>query len=419
MTKDFGIVTKNALDRTYFKPYELEFDFIEEHIKEYGNVPDKETFIERFPNFNIFDVTESDDYLVKSLNEEHIYTCVVPIIQQGADILKSNSIEAVNYIMNAIPKVNNKVGISTTDIIHNASERFEEYEKKLTGDDKEFYITTGFKEMDDVIHGFSRKEELVVLFARTNQGKSWILTKILTHSWQIGMNVGFISPEMSPTKIGYRFDTLFNHFDNKALNWGGECKEYDEYITGLSERKNSFCVSTPKDFGGQITVSKIKTFVKENNIQVLGIDGLSYILDERRNRMDNRQAELTHISEDLFALSQELNIPIITVVQANRDGVKVNGGNLELENIRDADGIAYNASKVISIRQKSEEEILELSIKKNRDGSVGSKFIYQWLPNEGRFTYIPSEEDGNGEENREAVITENAKKFERKGVQLF
>ena len=60
---------------------------------------------------------------------------------------------------------------------------------------------------------------MVVLFARIDQGKSWRLNKILAHSWQIGYNVGLISPEMSATKIGYRFDTLVNHFSNKNLVW--------------------------------------------------------------------------------------------------------------------------------------------------------------------------------------------------------
>lgn len=73
--------------------------------------------------------------------------------------------------------------------------------------------------MDTIFKGFSRGEELVVLFARIGQGKSWILNKMLSHSWQIGYNVGLISPEMSATKIGYRFDTLVNHFSNKNLVW--------------------------------------------------------------------------------------------------------------------------------------------------------------------------------------------------------
>ncbi|MBO4542249.1 MAG: hypothetical protein J5725_03615 [Bacteroidales bacterium] len=406
------------MDETYFHPYEKEFNFIQDHFSKYKVVPDVETFVAEFPDFSIFECNEPEQYLLDAMNEERLYSLAVPIIQRSADILRGNSNDAVEFLMGKLPSLNRQIGIKTTDIIAQAQERFASYEKKLNGDDRDFCITTGFREMDDVIHGFSRGEELVVLFARTNQGKSWVLTKMLTHAWQIGMNVGFVSPEMSADKIGYRFDTIYKHFNNSALDWGKPCDGYEDYVKELSSRSNKFCVSTPMDFGNEITVNKLRTFVEINKIDILGIDGISYIIDKRKNKFDNRQAELTHISEDLFALSLELKIPIIIVVQANRDGVKVNGGNLELENIRDADGIAYNASKVIAIRQKADEEILQLTIKKNRNGMVGGKFIYHWKPATGEFEYIPSEDDGVDTGNREEAMRKNEEKFgnERKVV---
>ena len=49
---------------------------------------------------------------------------------------------------------------------------------------------------------------------------------------------------------------------------------------------------------------------------------------------------------------------------------------------------------------------------------VGGKFIYHWLPATGEFEYIPSEDDGNNEEDREQSLRRNAEKFsnERKVV---
>ena len=147
---------------------------------------------------------------------------------------------------------------------------------------------------------------------------------------------------------------------------------------------------------------------------------MSYLSDERCTRYDKREAELTHISEDLFSLSMELKVPIIGVVQANRDGVKINGGDLGLENIRDADGISYNASKVISIRQRVDEETLELNIKKNRDGAVGGKLLYKWTPNLGDLVYLPSNDDCVSDEKRKEKIDDLKAKFEpKKGASVF
>ena len=43
-TKDFGIVRRNGLDKSFFIGFEDEFTFIENHFQSYGNVPDTITF---------------------------------------------------------------------------------------------------------------------------------------------------------------------------------------------------------------------------------------------------------------------------------------------------------------------------------------------------------------------------------------
>lgn len=96
---------------------------------------------------------------------------------------------------------------------------------------------------------------------------------------------------------------------------------------------------------------------------------------------------LTNISEDLMDLSIELGIPVLVVCQSNREGAKEEDSP-NIENIRDSDGIAYNASLIISAKQK--EEGLQLSIKKNRNGKNGDNLIYTWDIDRGTFNYLPS-----------------------------
>lgn len=217
-TGNFDLVLNNNLSKEMFLQYEDEFEYIDNFYKQYGKVPDKETFLNQFPDFNLIEVTESDKYLIDKINEEYLYFKTVPVVQQVAEKLKSNSDEAVEYLLQEIPKLTSLQRTEGIDIIQNAEKRYNEYQEKLKGKDEQ-YITTGFEELDTIFKGFNRGEELVVLFARIGQGKSWILNKMLAHSWQIGYNVGLISPEMSATKIGYRFDTLVNHFSNKNLVW--------------------------------------------------------------------------------------------------------------------------------------------------------------------------------------------------------
>ena len=114
-------------------------------------------------------------------------------------------------------------------------------------------------------------------------------------------------------------------------------------------------------------------------------------------------------------MSLELRIPILVVVQSNRGGVDKE--TPELEDIRDSDGISHNATKVISLSRKG--EALSLAIKKNRDGRTGDKLTYIWDIDEGRFQWIPSDEDEAPEERKEERKEEIKKEFKHEGKVVF
>ena len=416
-TKDISIITDNNLTIDYFLEYEDEYSFIKEHFDNYKNVPDTETFINKFPDFELLEVTESDRYLVDAIREEYLYSKSVPVIKKAAELLKSDSNEASRYLQSELVNLTPNYTTPYVDIIHSNS-RVEMFEDKSNNKDK-WFIPTGFEELDDIIYGWQCGEEFVVIFARTGIGKSWVLVKTVQHAWEIGKNVGYVSPEMSADKIGYRFDTLNNHFSNMALVRGDKSKvsidEYKQYNEKLAEHNNSILVSTPMDFNKQVTVGKLRTFVQANNLDMLAIDGITYMTDERYKRGDNKTTSLTNISEDLMALSCELKIPILVVVQSNRGGTEKD--TPDLEDIRDSDGIAHNATKVISLNQK--EEALVMKIKKNRDGKVGDKLTYLWDIDLGEFTWMPGDCDSATIERKEQKREEVKKEYKEKRKVVF
>lgn len=413
LSHDISIIQDNLLSQDYFIGYSEEYNWIKNHFDKYDNVPDKETFLFQFPEFDLVEVTESDKYLVDKIREEYLYTKIVPVIQQSAELLKTDSNQSAEFLLTEIKKLRPNYGIGGTNIIANANDRFEQYVDRKNNQENWFF-TTGFEELDDITHGLQRGEELVVIVARTNQGKSWVAEKICTHIWQLGFNVGYISPEMSANSIGYRFDTLHKNYSNKGLTWGKDEideQEYERYLTQLKNSNNKFMVATPSDFDKNITVSRIRQWVLQYDLKLVVIDGITYITDDRYCRGDNKTTSLTNISEDLMSLSVELQIPIIVVVQANRSAVTEGGkGAPELENIRDSDGIAFNASKVISIRQ-TDESVLKLEIKKQRFGKVGGKLAYQWSIDTGEFIFIPSYDDAEPQETTQRKVRQIKKQF--------
>lgn len=412
---DKTLIDNYGVDSSYFKLYNEEFEFLINHMNKYGNIPDSATFFDKFTEFPRVEVTESNSYLMDMLNDEVLYNRSVEVLRKVEDLLKVSSNEAVQYLASQLPGLSTTAGNTPAiDIIQDFDSRYEKIQKKLTAQSVTT-ITTGFPELDDIVQGWSLGEELVVLFARTGQGKSWVLEKMLIHAWELGYRVGCISPEMSAEKYGFRFDTLFGGYSHKRLTWGREIdlEAYKAFGEELKRHKNPFLVPTPKDFQNRMTVSKIRQFCKSNKLDILGVDGISYLADERSNKYGNKTTALTNISEDLMAMSLELQIPIIVVVQANRNGVKgeEEDGTPELEHIRDSDGISHNATKIIAIRQKN--DTLEMSVKKNRDGAVGATIVYDWDVDIGKFDFSTG-----GQQHRQELQKQRQVE-KKKGVDCF
>ena len=86
---------------------------------------------------------------------------------------------------------------------------------------------------------------------------------------------------------------------------------------------------------------------------------------------------------DLFTLSTKYNIPIVLLVQVNRQGNENRGGP-QLENIAESDAVAQNATRVITL--KKEGITLTLNVVKNRYGTGG---IQQYEVDYGINKYKP------------------------------
>ena len=401
-TSDYSIIEDNMLTVAHFHGYEDEFNFITEHREKYGNVPDETTFIDKFPVYKkdgLPLVNEPDRYLVDTIQEEYQYEVAVPIVNRYAELLGQDANAANEYLASNMHLLQPNYSIGGTDIIHSADSRYEEHLSRRENQ-KDWYFESGFPELDDIIHGIQRGEEFIVLVARLGQGKSFVLTKMCAHTWKTGFNVGYVSPEMSANMIGFRFDTLLKNFSNKNLMYGKDEAEYEEYIAELKNKKNKFMVATPADFNRKITVSKLRSWVKQNSLDLLAIDGIKYLSDERGSKNDNLTTSLTNISEDLMELSVEMKIPVLVVVQANRTGASgaEEDGTPELESIRDSDGIAHNATKVIALKQKA-DDVLEMGVKKNRTGKLGS-VNYIWSKDTGEFTYTETRKSSRRSEPR-------------------
>jgi replicative DNA helicase len=387
---DASLLVTNNLTQEYFSDYQEEFNFIQQHLRKYGTVPDEVTFLTKFPEFDIIKVEESDSYLIDALFEDRNKRMLARVFNKVRELLNVGKVEeAMNTYMAASSDVVKATHLEAVDILSDTS-RYDAYIER-TEDYNKYYVKTGIKELDDIIGGWDRKEELALIAARTNVGKSWMLLKVAIAAAEQGLKVGLYSGEMSENKVGYRIDTLISHISNGKLIHGDASiqNDYKRYLENLSTKvSGSIKVLTPKMIGTTPGVTALRAFIEKEKLDMLCIDQHSLLEDDRGARDPVQKA--ANISKDLKTLQVLKQIPIISVSQLNRTAVNSEIG-LDASHIAQSDRIAQDSTVILGLEKK--DNVMTISLIKSRDSLVGAKLKYAIDLDKGLFMLIPNEED--------------------------
>src|SRR5574344_1140246 len=92
-TQDTSILLLNNINDEYFSDYKNEFDFIQEHLRKYGRIPDKETFMNKFPDFDIIAVNETPSYLIDELCKDRNARYLADNFTKVRTLLMENKID--------------------------------------------------------------------------------------------------------------------------------------------------------------------------------------------------------------------------------------------------------------------------------------------------------------------------------------
>lgn len=400
-TKDASIIELNNLDAGYFSEYKNEFNFIKTHLDRYNAIPDVETFLGVFPDFELIEVNEPIAYLLEELFRDYQTRKMAETFNKIRPLLIEGEVEkALNIYKRDSENLNAGVALSCVDIMKDTS-RYDAYLER-TKDYSKYYISTGFSELDKLIGGIDREEELGVVVARTNVGKSFIAIKMATSAAMQGLNVGFYSGEMGVNKVGYRVDTLMGKFSNGAIIHGNASisSQYKKYLDELpSKCPGSLKVLTPNMINGSAGVNALRMFIEKERLDILFIDQLSLLEDDRKARVPYEKA--ANISKDLKNLQVLKRIPIISVSQQNRTkNDDLGGDSIDTTQIAMSDRIAQDATFILGItRDKKDNSIMSIHVVKSRDSANGQKLTYVVDLNRGQWTFVPESDEGESDDD--------------------
>ncbi|MCM8831132.1 MAG: replicative DNA helicase [Candidatus Omnitrophica bacterium] len=243
-------------------------------------------------------------------------------------------------------------------------------------------IPTGFTDFDIKTAGL-QKGDLIIVAGRPSMGKSAFVVSIAEHvAVEEKIPVAFFSLEMSKEQLVQRFLCSQAKVDIHKLRTGFLSPSEWPILTASAGRLSEapiYIDDTPAMNIFELR-AKARRIKAHHNIQLLIVDYLQMIRSVKRQ--DNRQQEISEISQALKSLAKELNIPLIAVSQLSRAVESRSDHRPQLSDLRESGAIEQDADMVILLLREeyynpTEENkgIAEVIIAKQRNGPVGSVFL--------------------------------------------
>lgn len=248
-----------------------------------------------------------------------------------------------------------------------ASARFDYYASD------EAKIPFDLKIFNQIYKGGMPKKSLIVVAAQSGGGKSLIMSHVSASVLLQGLNVLYISMEMSENRIGERIDANLLKTDiSKIVDLGKE-----EFMSRIDRLKNKtmgklyikeYPPSSASAAHFRSLIEELK--VKQGFVPDLIVVDYLGICASSRMKMGgsvNTYTYLKSVAEELRGLAVEFDVPVLTGAQLNRGGF--NNSDIDETSLADSMGLFMTADIMFAaIRTDELDELGQLMIKqlKNR-----------------------------------------------------
>jgi replicative DNA helicase len=394
---NYSSIVGTFLKPEYFKENADKQVFIEiqNHITEYNSPPSKEVLSVKLNNREDLNETtfKNCEELLKTLKaktddeqwlteeterwakNQAVYNGIVQSISilEGKD--KELSKDAIPEILTEALAISLDKSIGH-NYLENGEDRWEFYHMK------ESKIPFDMVMLDKITNGGISPKTLTVLLGGTGVGKTLVKTHLASQYIKQGMNVLYITMEMSEERIAERVDANLLDMDIGDLHMLSKDdfkKKLDKLNIGkLIVKEYPTAGAHVGNFRALIRELKIK---KDFVPHVIILDYLNICSSSRVKWAANMNTYIyiKSIAEEVRGLAVECNVPVITSSQLNREGYS--SSDPDLSNTSESFGLPATADLMMAIIAKDDgsgvnNQILFKQLK-NRysDISINSKFL--------------------------------------------
>ncbi len=381
------------IDSEYFdRKFRKSVKFIQEHVDKYTTVP---TIDQLKANTGV------EFTLVKDVDERHQewflddfeqfckHKALANAILGSTDLLEENQFGAVEKIIKDAVQVGLAKNLGT-DYYNEPADRLRNLKSKNGG------TSTGWTSMDAKLFGGFNKGELNIFAGGSGAGKSIFLQNLALNWSLMGLNVIYLSLELSENLTAMRMDAMGTGYSTKDL-----FKNLDDIDLRIKmQRKKAGAIQIVQLVNG-CTVNDIRAYLKEYTVQTgirpdcILVDYLDLMMPaQRKVPPSDLFIKDKFVSEELRNLAVELDLIFATASQLNRGAVD----EIEFDHSHIAGGLskiqtADNVIGIFSSRAMRERGRVQIQFMKTRSSSgVGQKLDLEFDLNTLRISDLPDEE---------------------------
>jgi len=260
-------------------------------------------------------------------------------------------------------------------------------------------VSTGWNAIDKKLFGGFNRGELNIFAGGSGAGKSLFLANIGVNMAEKGLNVIYLTLELSEALVSMRVDSMVTGIPSRDV-----FKNIDDVemkVKMIGKKSGKFQV---KYMPSGKNANDVRSYIKEYEIKtgtkvdVLLIDYLDLLMPaSTKVSAENLFIKDKYVSEELRNLAMELNTVFVTAAQLNRGAVEeiefdhshISGG---LSKIQTAD----NVFGIFTSRAMRERGRYQLQLMKTRNsGGVGQKIDLEFNLDTLRITDCDDDDDDN------------------------
>jgi len=376
-------------------------EFINEYAKNYNVLPDFDMVNAscRIDLKKPDDVKEGHmDWLMDEFESFTRHKALERAILTSADLLEKHNYGEVEALIKEAVQIGLARDMGT--------DYFLDPRARLMGlKDKNGQVSTGWPSMDRRLFGGFNRGELNIFAGGSGAGKSLFLANLGVNFALAGLNVVYLTLELSEALVSMRIDSMITGVSTREI-----FKDLDNIEMKVKMVGKKAGMLQVKYMPSGKTTNDIRAYLKEYEIKcgkkvdVLLVDYLDLLMPiGKKISAENLFVKDKYVSEELRNLAMEKQCVFVTAAQLNRGAVEevefdhshISGG---LSKIQTAD----NVIGIFTSRAMRERGRYQLQLMKTRSSSgVGMKIDLEFNIETLKISDLPEDEqEGNGATSR-------------------